>query len=98
MTTLAAFRASTAAAAPPAGLAPALEALWRAARGEWDAAHRCVQGHEGESDCDWVHAHLHRQEGDLANARYWYGRAARPESTAGLAAEWDQIATALLAR
>ena len=96
MTTLAEFRAATAASEPPAGLGPALEALWWAARGEWDAAHRCVQGHEGEADCDWVHAHLHRQEGDLANARYWYGRAGKPESTASLVAEWDEIATALL--
>ena len=91
--TLAEFRA---AAEPPADLGPALEALWHAARGEWDAAHRCVQGHEGTPDCDWVHAHLHRQEGDLANARYWYGRAGKPESTASLAVEWDEIATAML--
>ena len=77
MTTPAEFRATTSAAVPPKDIGPALEALWRAARGEWDAAHRVVQGHEGEADCDWVHAHLHRQEGDLDNARYWYGEAKR---------------------
>ena len=96
MTTLAGFRATTAAAEPPTGVGPALEALWRAARGEWDAAHRCVQGHEGAADCDWVHAHLHRQEGDLDNARYWYRRAGKPFTGASLADEWDEIATALL--
>jgi len=96
MTTAAAFRATTTAAEPPKDIGPALEALWRAARGEWDAAHGVVQGHEGEADCDWVHAHLHRQEGDLDNARYWYRRARKPESTASLAEEWDEIATAML--
>ena len=96
MTTPAGFRATTSADVPPAGVGPALQALWRAARGEWDAAHRVVQGHEGEADCDWVHAHLHRQEGDLDNARYWYRRARKPESRASLAEEWDEIAKALL--
>ena len=90
-------RRATSADAPPRGVGPALEALWRLARGEWEAAHRCVQGHEGEVDCDWVHAHLHRQEGDLDNARYWYGRAGKVVSGASLAQEWDEIALALLA-
>jgi hypothetical protein len=97
MKTLAAFRASLAAPAPPPTVGPALEALWWLARGNWDSAHRCVQGHEGEADSDWVHAHLHRQEGDLDNAGYWYRRAGKPASKASLPEEWDEIATALLA-
>ena len=98
MTALARFRAGVSAATPAGGLAPALEALWWAARGDWDRAHRCVQGHEGEADCDWVHAHLHRQEGDLDNARYWYGRAGKPFPDPSLTDEWDRIADALLQR
>lgn len=98
MKTLAALRASLGATAPPPDLGPALEALWWQARGDWDAAHRCVQGNEGEAECDWVHAHLHRQEGDLDNAGYWYRRAGRPVSTASLDQEWDEIASALLLR
>ncbi len=96
MTALSEFRASVSAAAPPPGVGPALEALWWLARDSWDAAHRCVQAHEGEADCDWVHAHLHRQEGDLDNARYWYNRAGKAVFVGNLTEEWAEIANALL--
>jgi hypothetical protein len=98
MTTIEAFRSSASAAAPPADLGPALEALWWLKHGDWDRAHKCVQGHEGEADCDWVHAHLHRQEGDLSNAQYWYRRADKPVSGVSLQDEWSEIASAMLAR
>jgi hypothetical protein len=49
------------------------------------------------ADCAWVHAYLHRLEGDLPNARYWYGKAHRPPATGQSSAEWQAIATALLA-
>jgi len=98
MTALAAFEASVAADAPPAGASPALQALWWVRRGDWARAHECVQAHEGERDCDSVHAHLHRQEGDLANAGYWYRRAGRPVSQEALDAEWTALAAELLAR
>lgn len=99
MTPLDAFRASTAGEQPPAGATPALQALWWLQRGDWTRAHECVQAHEGERDCDSVHAHLHRHEGDLANAGYWYRRAGRamPEGQT-LEAEWAALATELLAR
>ena len=90
------FRASAASAEPPPGLSPALMALWHLARGEWDAAHGFAQGDRGH-DGAWVHAHLHRVEGDLANAGYWYRRADRPPSQARLDDEWEEIAAALLA-
>ena len=98
MTALAAFEASIAADAPPAGASPALQALWWVRRGDWARAHECVQAHEGERDCDSVHAHLHRQEGDLANAGYWYRRAGRPVSEEYLDAEWTSLAAELLGR
>jgi hypothetical protein len=97
MTTIEAFRSSVSAAAPPADVGPALEALWWLKRGDWDRAHKCVQGHEGEADCDWVHAHLHRQEGDMSNAQYWYRRADKPVSGVSLQDEWREIATTMLA-
>ncbi len=78
-------------------LMPTLVALWCDARGDWDGAHRVVQDVAGV-DAAWVHAYLHRKEGDLANARYWYRQAERPEATESLEAEWEQIATALLRR
>ena len=68
------------------------------AKDDWDRAHQCVQGHEGEKDCDLVHAHLHRVEGDLSNAGYWYRRAGRSAATSPLPEEWSAIATALLAK
>lgn len=95
--TLAEFKATLSKRRPPAGLAPALAALWWAGKEDWDLAHKLVMDETGK-DCAWVHAYLHRREGDLPNARYWYGKARRPAATGRLAAEWDAIAEALLAR
>lgn len=92
------FRASLSGPAPPASADLALQALWWAAKGEWDPAHGCAQQGEGEPSCDLVHAHLHRHEGDLANARYWYGRAGRPGPATSLSDEWSAIAEELLGR
>ena len=93
---LAEFCASLAAPEPPPGLAPALAALWRDARGDWDGAHNLAQADEG-GDGAWVHAYLHRKEGDAGNAAYWYRRAGKPVARTTLAQEWDEIAKALLA-
>ena len=89
------FKRSLAKAKPPAGLAPAVTALWWAGKDQWDKAHAIVMD-EGGKDCAWVHAYLHRVEGDLGNARYWYRQAQRPVATALLTAEWDAIAEILL--
>ena len=89
------FKRSVAEAKPPAGLSPALAALWWAAKDDWQRAHRLVMNESG-ADCAWVHAYLHRQEGDLDNARYWYRQARREPAQGDLAAEWAAIAAALL--
>ena len=88
------FTASVAAETPPPGAGPALLALWHDARGEWDRAHESAQA-AGGRDGDWVHAYLHRKEGDDGNAGYWYARAGRPAATGEQAAEWDAIAREL---
>jgi len=93
---LAAFRASLKNDAPPPGLARPLAALWHAGGGDWYAAHKLVQQDEGEPKHDWVHAHLHRVEGDLSNAGYWYRRAQQPVESGPLDAEWAKITQALL--
>ena len=90
------FTASLDAAAPPPGLSRALEALWYEAKGEWDRAHRLAQAVK-TSDGAWVHAYLHRVEGDASNAAYWYRRAERPVSDLPAAEEWAAIVQALLA-
>jgi hypothetical protein len=74
----------------------ALTALWWAGKEDWETAHRIVMD-EGGADCAWVHAYLHRAEGDLDNAGYWYRQAQRKAATGCLEAEWVAIAAALLA-
>jgi hypothetical protein len=81
-------------AMPESGLPPLLAALWWAAKGDWDAAHKIVQD-EGDANSAWVHAYLHRLEGDLANAGYWYRQAGQPVAKDSLEAEWERIASAL---
>ena len=93
--TLADFKSTLSAPAPPPGVSPALEALWHDARGDWDAAHTVAQAIE-TPDGAWIHAYLHRKEGDASNAAYWYRRAGKPVASASLDAEWNAIATALL--
>jgi hypothetical protein len=93
--TLADFERSLAAPQPPSGLAPALAALWWERKNSWAQAHDLVMDEAGR-DCAWVHAYLHRVEGDLDNARYWYGKAGRRAATDPVAAEWERIARALL--
>jgi hypothetical protein len=92
--TLAEFQA-TLGATPPARVAPALLALWHDAAGDWDAAHRVAQDVD-TPDGAWVHAYLHRKEGDAGNAAYWYRRAGQPVAHDDLQSEWARIATALL--
>ena len=89
------FRASLSGTAPVSGLEPPLAALWWAAKGQWDAAHKIVQD-EDTVDAAWVHAYLHRVEGDLGNAGYWYQRAGQPVAKDSLEAEWERIVSALL--
>lgn len=92
---LAWFKKSLADPAPPPELKPTLAALWHLAKGDWDRAHEIAQDVAG-ADGAWVHAHLHRIEGDRANAAYWYRLAGRPVSAKRLPDEWDEIAAALL--
>ena len=92
------FRASLDQAAPPAGLPLALQAMWWDGKGDWDKAHGCAQALENRAQeghwGDLVHAYLHRKEGDLDNAGYWYRRAGRSVSTISLEAEWAAIVAA----
>ncbi|MGE3712285.1 MAG: hypothetical protein AB7G35_21780, partial [Hyphomicrobiaceae bacterium] len=88
------FESSLDDAAPPAGATSPLRALWHGLRGDWNAAHEIVQA-ENDRDSAWVHAWLHRIEGDAANAGYWYGRAGRAVGSGETRAEGLAIARVL---
>jgi hypothetical protein len=81
--------------APPEDVNLAVRALWWDAKGDWNEAHRCAQ-EEADRQGAWVHAYLHRKEGDQANAAYWYRRAAMPVASGPLDEEWKEIARTLL--
>jgi hypothetical protein len=93
--TLDEFRDSTKLDAPPPRLSLALAGLWWDAKGDWDRAHESAQQDEGVAG-SWVHAYLHRKEGDISNAGYWYRRAGKPICKSSLDQEWIEIAEALL--
>ena len=93
---VAGFRASLAEEAPPVGMSLALAGLWWDGRGDWARAHQCAQDQDDAVGAA-VHAYLHRKEGDLANAGYWYARAKRVMPAGTLAAEWDDLVALLLA-
>jgi hypothetical protein len=89
------FRQSLVAASPPAELRLALAGLWWDAKDDWTRAHQSAQQDEGPPG-SWVHAYLHRKEGDQDNAAYWYSRAAKPVCREPLDAEWLNIVRDLL--
>ena len=91
------FTLTTAQAAPQPGMSPMLQALWHLRKGDWNRAHAIVQEREDEPSSAWVHAHLHRVEGDLANAGYWYRRAGKAAARTGLEEEWKSLVAHFLA-
>jgi hypothetical protein len=93
--TLPQFRATLSDREPPRGVSAALTALWHDGRDDWDAAHRVAQDIDTPEGA-WIHAYLHRKEGDDANAAYWYRRAVKPVPSVPLDVEWEAIAAALL--
>lgn len=95
--TLEEFRNSVGGADPPHHLSLALAGLWWDAKGDWTRAHESAQQDEGPAG-SWVHAYLHRKEGDSSNAGYWYRRADKPPAGGSLSEEWREIAEALLSQ
>ena len=89
------FSESVATAAMPAGLSVYLQSLWYDAKDDWHNAHALVDHLNDETAC-WVHAYLHRKEGDLGNADYWYRRAGKTRPSVSLQQEWETIVKALL--
>ena len=90
------YKSSLAEDAPPEGLSMAAQALWWEAKGDWHLAHQCAQK-QADAEGAWAHAYLHRVEGDLGNAGYWYRTAGRAAASDSLEVEWQTIVAALLA-
>lgn len=80
---------------PPANLTPYLQALWWDGKDDWEKAHEIIQDIQDKTAA-WIHAYLHRKEGDTFNANYWYNRAGRRMPGYSLKQEWKEIASELL--
>ena len=80
---------------PPDALSPYLQALWWDSKGDWGRAHEVAQEMDDRTGA-WIHAYLHRKEGDPGNAAYWYRRAGKPVPAASLKEEHEAMVKALL--
>jgi hypothetical protein len=80
---------------PPSDTSIYLQALWQDAKGNWEEAHKLIQDIE-TPEAAWIHAYLHRKEGDIANADYWYRRAGKKRPGVPINQEWDDITNAFL--
>ena len=89
------FQESLSASSPPAGVSGHLQSLWYDAKGDWNRSHEIIQNIEDKTAA-WIHAYLHRKEGDIGNADYWYRRAGKNRPTLTLQDEWKNIVSALL--
>jgi hypothetical protein len=89
------FKSSLSFSKPPENVSVLLQALWYDAKGDWHSAHQLVDSLE-EPKAYWVHAYLHRKEGDVSNANYWYRKAGKKMPDHSLQKEWEEIVSALL--
>jgi hypothetical protein len=89
------FRKSLDSDQPPSNLSIYLQAMWYDAKGNWDRAHQLVQDMEN-AEASWIHAYLHRKEGDIANADYWYRRAGKKLPDVSFQEEWENLVDAFL--
>ncbi|HWH62721.1 MAG TPA: hypothetical protein VNS50_05585 [Ginsengibacter sp.] len=80
---------------PPENISDYLKALWYDAKGDWDNAHKLIQDLE-DKNAYWIHAYLHRREGDIPNADYWYTRAGKERPSGSLENEWKELVTAFI--
>jgi hypothetical protein len=90
MKTLTEFKESLKLEEPMAGFSVQLKSLWYDGKGDWNLAHAQVDQLTDRSSA-WVHAYLHRKEGDIWNADYWYNKARRTRPDISLEKEWEQL-------
>jgi hypothetical protein len=90
-----AFKESLTSNEHPAGVSVYLKALWYEVKGDWKQSHDLIQD-VPDKNASWIHAYLHRKEGDTWNADYWYSKAGKKRPSVSLEQEWEQIATFFL--
>ena len=96
------FQKSLSGSSPPGNLSSYLQALWYDAKGDWNKSHDIIQNIEDlpasrqDQTAAWIHGYLHRKEGDIGNADYWYRRAGKTRPDKSLEEEWKSIVEALL--
>jgi hypothetical protein len=93
--TMVQFRQSLSQPSPPTGISEHLKALWFDARGDWEHSHHIIQDLT-DKDASWIHAYLHRKEGDSWNADYWYERAGKKRPALTPEQEWENITSTLI--
>lgn len=89
------FRESLSQSLPPAELSIYLQSLWYEGKGDWEQSHNIIQDIEDKTAA-WIHAYLHRKEGDIWNADYWYSKAGKKRPDVSLEQEWENIVTTLI--
>jgi len=89
------FKSSLSSDIPPSGISEYLKALWYDAKGDWEKSHNIVQDIHTRTG-SWIHAYLHRKEGDIGNADYWYNLAGRKRPSVTPGQEWEEIAGEVL--
>ena len=95
MKTLTEFKESLNLEQPISGLSAQLKSLWYDGKGDWHQAHAQVD-HLTDKESAWIHAYLHRKEGDIWNADYWYKKAKQVRPNLSLEEEWEQLVLQLL--
>jgi hypothetical protein len=89
------FKSAISSPAPPAEVSIYLKALWYDANNDWEQSHNIIQEYDTKT-ASWIHAYLHRKEGDPGNASYWYQKAGRKMPGYELGKEWEEIVKQLL--
>ncbi|HEX5169044.1 MAG TPA: hypothetical protein VFW11_07705 [Cyclobacteriaceae bacterium] len=89
------FKQSLSGDSPAMPLSDLLKAMWYDGKENWDMAHSIVQD-INSNEASWIHAYLHRKEGDIGNASYWYHKAGRSLPNISLQQEWEEIVRAFL--
>src|SRR5688500_12865629 len=93
--TLVQYKQSLSSASPPSEASDYLKALWFDANGDWEKSHNIIQ-YIDDKKAAWIHAYLHRKEGDIWNADYWYSKAGKKRPNVSLQQEWEMITNELI--